>query len=813
MADDMTNEARAPLAGILVLDLATPRAELAGRILADLGADVIKIESPEGAPARGLAPHSDSDGTSLYWRWIAAGKHSVVLDLSVATDRAHLIELVREADVLIESDTPGAMGRLGLGYGDLSTINPRLVYLSVSPFGQRGPKSLWPATDLTLEAACGRVAMQGDADRPPLPIGYPQASLQAGAQGAADIVIALNERAISGQGQYLDLSMLETMYWTLMGAQGAGICRRGGLAASEDSDQPVTAEAVTRLIPNVLRAHDGYITIGPGAIAPAAAAISSIMRAEGSLEPLLDGIDFAGIGLRAVRGEVPGGVIEAINRMLAQFMAARTQLQIVDFAHRHDLRIGPLYTTRSILADPHLNARGYFVDVGGSRVPGAWARLSRTPLRPPRAAPALGSSTLPRHRGKRDESDGTLVATVRSGEAFAGLKVADFSWVAAGPTIGKALADHGATVVKLESSVRPDLSRTLAPFFDDRPGLNRSYWSCLYMTSKLSLACNLGVPEGRELARRVTDWADVVIESFSPGTMQKLGLDYQTLTANRPDLVMLSTSLLGQTGPLSTFAGFGQQGCGFSGHHAITGWPDRAPCGVFAPYTDVIAPKFGIAALAAALLERRRTGLGQYIDLAQVETGLQFIAPLLLDEAVNGRTAPAAGHDSMYACPHGIFPTRDERGHLALAVETNEQWRALRTLVPGLPLSADATLDTRLTLRTEIDGILRTWCKDRNGRDAEAMLIEVGVPAAVVAHPDDLLDEPQFAARAFLQHLNHSELGDTAIWGFPTRFSARATMVRAAPPCFGEHSEFVLRELLGLSGADISRYRDAEALR
>ena len=236
--------------------------------------------------------------------------------------------------------------------------------------------------------------------------------------------------------------------------------------------------------------------------------------------------------------------------------------------------------------------------------------------------------------------------------AFAGLKVADFAWVGVGPMISKALADHGACVVHVESRTRVDVLRRLPPFKDGEAGLDRSQFMANFNTSKLGLTLDLATDGGLALARRLADWADVVLESFTPGTMQKFGLDYATLSRKRPELVMLSTCLRGQTGPESTYAGFGGQGAALSGLHSITGWPDREPWGPWGAYTDFINPRFGVAALSAALIHRQRTGEGQYIDLAQTEAGIRFLEPLVLDYTKNGRVAGLTGHDSAYACPH-----------------------------------------------------------------------------------------------------------------------------------------------------------------
>ncbi len=460
-----------------------------------------------------------------------------------------------------------------------------------------------------------------------------------------------------------------------------------------------------------------------------------------------------------------------------------------------------------MLAFPQYLARGAFNGEGESTRIARWAHLSRTPMEPPTPPRETAMPGWPRRASADVNAD-------RTGLAFEGLRVADFSWVAAGPTIGKALADHGATVVKVESATRPDLSRTLAPFIDGEPGLNRSYWSFLYGTSKLSLQCNLGTDAGKALARDICDWADVVIESFSPGTMERMGLGYETLTTDHDDLIMLSTSMLGQTGPLRRYAGYGQQASGFCGFHYITGWPDRAPCGVATPYTDVVAPKFGIAALASAILERRRSGLGQHIDLAQAECAMMFIAPLILAEAANGETAGRMGFDSIYACPQGVYPTRGTQRYIAIATETDAQWHALACHISDFPFRTPDfdTFEARWAARSGINAAIADWTVGRDAFELERELCEAGIPAAAVQRPLDVVSDPQFDARGIGQVLHHSECGDVLHWGFCTRYSAREQMIRTAPPCLGEHNEYVLRDLLGLSEARIEELARAGAL-
>ena len=258
-----------------VIDLATTRAELAGRQLADLGAEVIKVEPPEGAEARRMPPFEDGreddpDG-SLYWATVGLGKRSVVLDLELESDRERLRALAASADIFIESFDPGTLDAIGLGQQALREANPRLVYVSVTPYGQTGPDAHSPSSDLTLQAAGGLISLQGDGDRPPVPVGYPQAAFHAGLQAAADAVIALNERDRSGRGQFLDVSMQAAIIWTLMQATG--------FPSQEDRDPPNRgddrAEPLPETIPGVEptvihECADGYIVAGLGvATAPA----------------------------------------------------------------------------------------------------------------------------------------------------------------------------------------------------------------------------------------------------------------------------------------------------------------------------------------------------------------------------------------------------------------------------------------------------------------------------------------------------------------------------------------------------------------
>lgn len=808
-----------PLDGVRVLDLATPRAELAGRILADLGADVLKIEPPGGTPSRALPPFDERpghEGESLYWAAVGLGKRSLVLDIAGAVDRARLLTLAAAADVLIESFDPGYMASLGLSYDDLAAINPSLIYASVTPFGQDGPLADAPATDLTIEAAGGLVALQGDPDRVPIPVGYPQASFHAGLQAGADIVIALNERLHSGLGQHLDVSAQSAIVWTLMHATG--------YPPNTGQNPPATCERRTDTagaLPGLRhlalnRCKDGWFLthiLLPGIGGRTLNTLMRWLEAEGQLDDDLRGIDWT-----AWTGEIVAGnlTVDQVNRAqeaFAAFALTKTMHELQTFSLENKVVLGAVYAVKDLPTDPHLVARDFWTTIGGRTHPGPFVRPLATPAWPSRPAPALNDAADAPAWSPRPAATRPTASAMRP-QPFAGLKVADFAWVGVGPLVAKALADHGATVVHVESSLRPDVLRLLPPFKDNIAGIDRSQFMADYNTSKLGLALNLATERAREIAHRLVDWADVVVESFTPGTMKRFGLDYETLSKERPDLVMFSTCLRGQTGPEASYTGFGGQGAALSGLHAITGWPDRPPAGTWGAYSDFIAPRAGVAGLAAALFHRERTGQGQHIDLSQVEAAMHFIEPLVLDYTVNGREPTRHGLDSWYAAPHGVYPARGHQRHIAIAIETTAQWRALCSVAPLADFSAPAfdALEARREQSTQIDAVLAAWCRDFDAFELSARLRSADVPASAVHYPTDLYEDPQLAHRGFFVTLDHGEMGPTPYDGLVTRFSATPGILSKAAPCLGEDTAYVLSEILGMSDDEVAEAAAIEAL-
>jgi benzylsuccinate CoA-transferase BbsF subunit len=386
---------------------------------------------------------------------------------------------------------------------------------------------------------------------------------------------------------------------------------------------------------------------------------------------------------------------------------------------------------------------------------------------------------------------------------LSGIRVADFSWVGAGPFLTKPLADHGADVVKVESRTRVDPIRSMAPFRDGVKGVERSGYFANRNTSKRSVCLDLKHPAGRELALRLIEVSDVVVNNFSPGTMDRLGLGYDEARAVRPDVVYLEMPMLGNEGPYRDCRGYGLTIAAAGGLVGLTGYPDRPPLGTGTNYPDHVPnPLHGVVAVLAALRKRRRTGRGEYIELAQLESTVNAIGPALVAAAA-GETVERIGNDDELAAPHGVYPCAGADRWCALAVFDDAQWSATRAVLGNAEWDrhADlATADGRRRSRRLLDELLGEATR---GWDADCLadaLTARGVPASAVLDADDLLNrDPQLRARGHWVRLDHEVMGSSVYDGIPYRLSATPGRLRSAAPLLGADSREVCTGLLGLS--------------
>jgi len=390
---------------------------------------------------------------------------------------------------------------------------------------------------------------------------------------------------------------------------------------------------------------------------------------------------------------------------------------------------------------------------------------------------------------------------------FEGLKVADFTAAVAGPLVTRALGAQGATVVKVECHKFPEPVRYVAPYRNDEPGVERSVQYPFYNFSKYSISVDLATSKGQEIAKRLVKWADVLVENMVPGAMLKWGLDYENCRKINPQLIYLSSSSLGRSGPLATYAAWGYHHGPLAGFSHLTGWPDRAACVDTIAYTDSIAPIFSLIAIAGALLYRRKTGKGVYIDQSQTEAGIYFLGPAMLDWFVNGRVANRQGNRDPNMAPHGIFPCAGEDRWVAIAVSNDEEWQKFCRAIGKDEWLCDerfATIMARKENEEALESLIKAWTSQRTPEEVMELLQSAGVPAGVVQNAGDIFNDPQLKHREHFEVLEHKIIGKHTVERPPYRFH-KAPYPRQRPAALlGEDNEYVLKELLGYTDDEIA---------
>jgi crotonobetainyl-CoA:carnitine CoA-transferase CaiB-like acyl-CoA transferase len=817
------------LAPYRVLDLTDGRAELATFVLAGLGADVVKVEPPGGSASRLEPPLADGEPASrasLRFHAYNRGKRSVVIDLGTPEGRDDFLALVASADFLFENAGPGVMDGQGLGFDDLREIRPDLVYVALSPFGQTGPYANYLATDLTLSAMGGAMALNGDADRRPVRVTVPQTWLHASVESALGALVAHERRQHTGEAQFVDVSVQAAVFWTGLNAmiahaiQGRNIERNG-----------TVLQLSTLVTPLVYPCADGEVCL----IATSATLVGMVpwMVETGAVtREWADAENWSTYESRMLTTDALVHTLEEVREAITRFTSKLPKKELFEGGIARKVTLAPVNTVADVLALEHLVARDYWDDVQlpsgrALRTPGPFVKASRTPIAWTRPAPEIGEHTrevldaLARQtspptitvRERHPEAqDAQEAQDARNAQAepdadearlpLEGVKVADFSWIGVGPITAKALADHGATVVHVESDAPADRLRLVGPFKDDIPGVNRCQFFGSFNTSKLSLQLDLKNAAGVGIARRLFEWCDIALDSFTAGTMNSLGLGYDVARSLNPNIIMATTCLMGQYGPAAQLAGYGYHAAAVSGFYEITGWDDRPPAGPFNAYTDTIAPRFLITTLLAALDHRRRTGEGQFIDQAQMESALHFLAPELLHVQLTGVSARRSGNDDLWRAPHDSYPCAGVDQWCAIAVETDDQWQALQKAMGSPAWAADAALATaegRLANKDLIDRELATFTVQYEPRPLMAMLQAAGVPAGMVQRSSDHMEDPQLTHRRFFRPLEHPEMGLVPYEGHQYTIRGYDNGPRFAAPCLGEHTYQVLTEVLGMS--------------
>ena len=798
---------------IRVIDLCDGISQFAGHILARLGAEVIAVEPVQGVSTRHTGPYvadePNPDFSLTHWAY-NRGKKSVVLDIESEQDRARFHHLVQNADILFEDRHPGYLRSLGLSIEEIAEINPEIIHASITPYGLTGPRSHWLGSDLTAVAGSSFMHASGDADRAPLRVGVPHSFLHAAADAAAASLIALQERYRSGAGQHIDVSAQESV---TIGFPQNVAPMENALAA----DRMAGGISLAGMdIPLLFPCLDGYTicVILPGAaFAPFSRRLTAWLEEEDAVDENLQSIDWDNIGVQLFAGEVSFDVVANAFATYGRFLASKSKMELWEAALERNLLITPSMTIADLVDYEHLEAREFW-DIqpdgkgGEAKYPGGLVKFKNNEVDFGGIPPTLGqhnnSFSVERTRSL-DVKDPVIDSL-----PLEGLKVVEFSWVIATPSAVRILCDYGAEVVKVETASHPDTMRTVNPFVNEDPHPDNSVGYGVYNAGKRSLSLDLSKPEAKEVVFDLIRWADIATESFAPGAMGRLGFGYEVLSEINPGLIMLSSSLLGQSGPHSSLAGYGFMAAAIAGYYELTGWADRPPAGPYGPYTDFLAPRIVVASLMAALERRRETGVGEHIDLSQTECALHYLTPAILDQSVNGRTIQRQGNDDPNIFPHGVFPAEGDDSWLAIAC-SDESWSQLAELL-GLNDLFDADQTTRREHQSVIDDALGAWSSVRNSTTAAEELQALGVAAYPVHDAAGTNSDPQLAHRQHQVRVPQSHAGTMWTHSCRTKMSRTPAVLNRGGPCLGEDNFEVLSELLGYSVDQIADLAASEVL-
>jgi len=811
-----------PLDGVRVVDLTGLSGALCARLLGDLGADVVRVELPGGSATRQLGPFSsgreDPEESLTDW-FYNSNKRGIVLDWRTADGRTGLRALLARADVLVESEPPGELAKHGLAPATLCADQPRLVVTSITAFGQSGPRAHWRGAELVCAALGGIVFVNGHpGELPVAPFGL-QAYHSAAAFGAIGTLAALFSREATGLGQHVDVSIAAAASGALEHAtsiyrlERRVDTRRGSLHW-------------TRCF-RVGRCRDGYIL---HCILGDWTTLVEWVAGDGKAQDLVDAT-WQDSQYRRANAEHLFDVLDG-------WAADHSVAELMEGAQLRRLPYAMVQEPPALAHDEQLRERGFAVALedrgrGCSVIfPGPPFLLSRSPWRLRRPAPRLGehqaevradpawtgpdgattttAASSGRAPHRRAPGSGTGPALAR---ALDGVRVLDFTWVVAGPVGTRILADQGATVIKVER-------RDSLDFGSRRGGLSGNL-----NRGKQSIVIDMNQPGGVDLARRLAARCDVVIDNFSARVMRNWGMDYASLCALRPDIIAVSMSGFGKTGPRKDFVSYGPTLQALAGFPLLMRLPDSGPTGWGYSYADMAAGYMAALATLAALWYRDRTGMGQEVDLGQYANLVALMGPSLFD-LLRGREVPAVGNASQEgpAAPHGLYRCAagrqasgavDDDRWAAIAVFGDDDWQRLAGVLgsdgedwarePGLARHAE-----RLRRAAEVDRRLGEWTRRRTAEEVQERLQAAGVAAGLVANAEDLmLGDPQLRERGYFATVEIPEGGRETVDGVPFLASRMPGRVAAPAPLLGEQTDRVLEEVLGLGRDEIGGLRAA----
>jgi crotonobetainyl-CoA:carnitine CoA-transferase CaiB-like acyl-CoA transferase len=765
----MTGDAahRPPLRGLHVVDTTDEPAWSAARLLADLGADVVRVETRDCA-------------VDALWATRNANKRSARLD------DEELVALLGHADVWFDT------GATGLDPSGVHHAYPELVIVSISPFGATGPYANFAATHAVVYALTGQLGLCRLPGRAPLLPPGQLAFEVASAMAAYSALVAVWNRARTGCGDHLDLSMHEAMIQTIDTAVAGASVRRAA------PQLPVTSAAQLGGV-----GHPAFAT-EDGLVRPLVVSHRqwvALREWVGDPEELR-GEELSTYGGRNQHPDVLARVYEAL-------FAGTTTDAICDEAQRRNVPVTPVWSPRELIDSTPMQERGTFattvVDGRDAVVPAGYWEFDDERVGFRRAAPAPGADTddvRDRLRsGASPFGDERLSVAPRPGDRpLAGVRVLEFTQIMAGPETGKLLRDHGADVIRVESRAFPDQSRVFGG------AANMSSQFVTINRNKRSLGIDLRSPGGRDLILSLVAQSDVVIENLGPGAMEGLGLDVDTLRAANPAIVVVSSQLFGDRGPWGWWRGFGTHARSVGAQTWLWRYPgtdrDFAENPIFFP--DQFAARLGALAVLACLGD----GGARQVRVSQADAVVNSLAELVTQESLEPGSVDAVGNRSPRGAPWGVYRCAADDEWCVITVRDDDEWQALARVVGDADLGTDpmfVTADDRRAHHDELDELLTRWTSSRPSREVMDALQAVGVPAGAVLSPDGLLDDPHLAAHDFLQVVLQPGWDPLFVEGDCYRSEHLAPEPAGPAPRQGEHTREVAVELLGLADADVDR--------
>ncbi|RLQ21095.1 CoA transferase [Seongchinamella sediminis] len=810
------------LAGIRVVEICDHKGSYCGKLLADMGAEVIKVEPPGGDPDRLIPPflHGRAEaGSSLPFLYANSNKKSVTLDITTVEGQQQLRGLVESADLLLESMPPGMLAGLNLSFDVLRADQPGLVFTSITGFGQSGPHRDYRTSEIVASALGGAMVVTGFPEDPPVKLAGSQAFVMASTMAAISSMIALHHSRATGRGQQVDISIQKTML-AVTSICGVGKWLEDGIISNRFGTG-LFASVPSGTYP----CKDGsvYIMVNrPKHWQVLARWVNEVSGNQEVLDPMFDG---------------PSSMRQPYRELLDIFIAELTgQFTVEEFyreGQRRHLAVTPLSTAHGIAADPHLNARGFYVavdhgDRGVLRFPGPPYRFSATPWRLQSPAPGAGEHN---HQFRAPGGDAANTAQARGRykpapgadrakeQALAGLRVVEFTAGMAGPWIGRLMAYCGADVIKVESKDYPDVSRLFVPPKAPELGVQSqlSPWLTDWNAGKRCVSLDLTRPEGANLARELIAESDIVIDNNANGVLDKLGLGFESLVRLKPELILCSSTGYGNSGPDASYISWGPNLETLSGLSGLSGFPHRECTMTQFAYPDPLAALYGLFAILCALEYRRKSGRGQQVNISQLEATVASIGDVLLEVLVDDVEPAKIGNRSLYMAPQGVYRCRDDSGNddrwCAITIASDAQWQDFCRLLEKPEWIDDPqfnSLSGRLANHDLLDRGIEQWTRTRDPYEVMHSLQAAGIAAGVAQHVEDQwLRDPHLHARQFFEEIAHEKKGTVIAPGLPLGLLGTPGRTPHAGRGRGQDNHAVFCQLLGLGEGEFSRLLDA----